>query len=152
MTAGPDVWLDGELAAVRGELARIDSKCGVLTAIATGAAALAAAEVSGHPPALARGVFAAAGAVLAAAVLVLLAALRPRYGTGGWCRHRSMPPDEIRDLAGSGSALIEVRAEDLHVLSALTAAKYPLIGRAVQLLSAGVVLLGAGVIARAVLT
>lgn len=44
-------WLDGELAAVRGELARVDAKCGTPTAIATGAAAFTGTQVHGAAPA-----------------------------------------------------------------------------------------------------
>jgi Family of unknown function (DUF5706) len=148
-------WLAGELAAVRGELSRTDAKCGVLTAVTTGAAALAAAGASGHMPVAARVVFAAATAVLAAALLVLLAALRPRLGTAGWCRYLRMPAAQLHHLTSHGYTDLtpsrrvyppDLQMEDLTALAGITAGKYRLIGRAVWLLSAGLVMLGAGVL------
>lgn len=149
-------WLDGELAAVRGELARVDGKCGTLTAVATGAAAFTAAQ-AGHGPLPARAVLAAAGAVFAAAVLVLLAALRPRTGTAGWCRYLVIPAGEIADLdrqgwadsgfSGSRRRARDLAAEDLGVLAALADVKYRHVRAAVRLTGAGVVLLAAGLVA-----
>jgi hypothetical protein len=147
-------WLDGELTAVRGELGRVDGKCGVLTAIATGAAAFSVTQ-TGHGPVAARAVLAAAGVVFAAAVLVLLAALRPRFGAAGWCRYLSLPAEAISDLdrdgrAGTHPAPVlrarDLAAEDLRVLSRLAHAKYGRVRLAVDLVGAGVFLLGAGVV------
>jgi len=42
-------WLDGELAAVRAEMTRVDSKCGALTAIATAASGFSVTQ-AGHGP------------------------------------------------------------------------------------------------------
>jgi hypothetical protein len=148
-------WLDSELTAIRGELARVDGKCGVLTAIATGAAAFSATQ-TGHGPVAARAVLAAAGVVFAAAVLVLLAALRPRFGTAGWCRYLSLPAEAISDLDRHGRAgtypapalrARDLAVEDLGVLSRLAHAKYRRVRLAVDLVGAGVFLLGAGVVA-----
>jgi hypothetical protein len=149
-------WLDGELAAVRGELARADGKCGTLTAIATGAAAFTATQAT-HGPLAARVVLASAGAVFAGAVLVLLAALRPRTGTAGWCRYLVIPAGEIADLDRRGWAVSgfsggtrwarELAAEDLGVLACLADAKYRLVRSAIGLTGAGVVLLAAGIAA-----
>jgi hypothetical protein len=149
-------WLDGELAAVRGELARVDGKCGTLTAIATGAAAFSATQ-TGHGPAAARAVLAAAGVVFAAAVLVLLAALRPRFGVAGWCRYLSLSAEAISDLDRNGRtgtcpvpATLRTRdlaVEDLGALSRLAHAKYRRVRLAVDLVGAGVFLLGTGVVA-----
>jgi hypothetical protein len=89
-------WLEGELAAVRGELARVDAKCGVLTAVATGAAAFTATQ-AGHGPLAARVILAAAGVTFAAAVLILLPAPSgPDSGTPdgadtGRCPPRTWP-------------------------------------------------------------
>ena len=148
-------WLDGELAAVRGELCRVDGKCGVLTAIATGAAAFSATQ-TGHGPVAARTAMAAAGMVFAAAVLVLLAALRPRFGTAGWCRYLSLSAEDISDLDRNGrtgtcpaptTRAGDLAAEDLGVLARMTHAKYRRVRLAVDLVSAGVFLLGTRVVA-----
>jgi hypothetical protein len=148
-------WLDGELAVVRGELARTDSKCGVLTAIATGAAAFSASE-AGHGPFAARFILAAAGVVFAAAVLVLLAVLRPKLGTAGWCRYMAAEPADLRRLdkgeavelaAGAGVWARDLGPEDLAVLTAITAVKFTRLRVAVDLIRAGIVLLAAGTVA-----
>jgi hypothetical protein len=149
-------WLDGELAAVRGELSRVDGKCGVLTAIATGAAAFSATQ-TGHGPVAARAALTAAGVVFAAAVLVLLAALRPRSGAAGWCRYLSLPAEAISDLDRNGRTgdaypapttwARDLAVEDLGVFSRLAHAKYRRVRLAVDLIGAGVLLLGAGVVA-----
>jgi hypothetical protein len=153
-------WVDGELAAVRGELARVDGKCAVLTAIATGAAAFSATQ-TGHGPLAARAVLAAAGVVFAAAVLVLLAALRPRSGTAGWCRYLDMSAGAIEDLNRNGHTTLvsgpvrtvwarDLAVEDLGVFASLAHAKYRRVRLAVDVIGAGVILLAgmlAGVIA-----
>jgi len=151
--AGMD-WLAGELAAVRGELARVDAKCGVLTAVATGAAAFTATQ-AGHGPLAARVILAAAGVTFAAAVLVLLRVLRPRFGNAGWCRYRQVPAAHLAGLGASGQAPPgqrpgnprDLMAEDLVVLAGLAMGKYRRVKLAVDLTSAGVILLAAGVVA-----
>jgi hypothetical protein len=148
-------WVDGELAAVRGELARVDGKCGVLTAIATGAAAFSATQ-TGHGPVAARAMLGLAGVVFAVAVLVLLTALRPRFGTAGWCRYLSLSAEEISDLNRNGrtgsypaptTRTCDLAVEDLAVFSRMARLKYQRVRLAVDLIGAGVVVLGAGVVA-----
>jgi hypothetical protein len=148
-------WLDGELAAVRAELARVDAKCGVLSAVATGAAAFTATQTGGHGPLVARVILAAAGVLFAAAVAVLLATLRPRLGTAGWCRYVPLTESDIWDLDScghTGDYPRELRTstfgrEDLAALVSITAVKFGRLRLAVDLTGAGVVLLAAGVVA-----
>lgn len=153
-------WIDDELAAARGELARTDSKCGVLAAVATGAAAFTVTQ-TGHGPVAVRLVLAVAGVVFAAAVLLLLAVLRPRFGSGGWCRYAGLAVDQVALLDDFGSVDVvdgagqvdhtecvqDFAAEDLVVLSRILRVKYWRLRLAVDLASAGVVLLGAGIVA-----
>jgi hypothetical protein len=145
-------WIDGELAAVRGELARVDGKCGVLTAIATGAAAFTVTQ-TGHGPVAVRVVLGAAGVVFAAAVLILLAALRPRFGAAGWCRYLSLSAEEISELAVHGRTMpggtvlaCDLAVEDLAVFSRMVRSKYQMVRLAVDLIGAGVVVLAAAVV------
>jgi Family of unknown function (DUF5706) len=118
-----------------------------------GAAAFSATQ-TGHGPVAARAVLAAAGVVFAAAVLVLLAALRPRFGTAGWCRYLSLTAEDISDLDRNGrtgtcpaTRACDLTAEDLGVFSRMAHAKYRRVRLAVDLIGAGVFLLGAGVVA-----
>lgn len=147
VAAGPG-WVDGELAAVRGELVRVDAKCGVLTAIATGAAAFAGTQLHAAVPA--RVVLAVAVAVFAASVVVLLLALRPRTGRGGWCLYRSMTAPDIAALETESGAR-PLAAADLAILSRLAGGKYRLVRVAVDLIAAGTVLMAAGMLASAVI-
>lgn len=146
-------WLEGELAAVRGELGRVDGKCGVLTAIATGAAAFSVSQAA-HGPLAARLALSAAGAVFAAAVLVLLWVLRPQFGPAGWCRYVQMPASDIEDLDRDGHTWSPVRVsaaglavEDLTVLSRLVQVKYRRMRWAIHLIGTGAVVLAAAIAA-----
>ncbi len=140
---------------LNGELARVDAKCGVLSAVATGAAAFTATQTGGHGPLAARVILAAAGVVFAAAVAVLLATLRPRLGTAGWCRYVAMPAADIEHLADYGwvdhgavrTYTDDLAQEDLAALVAITRAKFARLRLAVDLTGTGVVLLAAGVVA-----
>jgi hypothetical protein len=151
--------LASELAAVRGELARIDSKCATLAAL-TGAAAVYAAGQAGRGPVAARAATALAGLVFGASVLVLLlTVLRPRLGTSGFCRWARLSADEIRggwrDAAEgvtgqrTAHAADAQDAETLRALSVIAVTKYRRLRLAVDLAAAGVVLLGAAAVAGA---
>jgi hypothetical protein len=150
--------LVGDLAAVRGELARVDSKCATLAALAGAAAAYAAGQ-AGHGPAAARAVVAFAGVAFAATVLVLLlTVLRPRLiGAVGFCRWADLSAGEISEHARQRAAARlrgpdrarAADAEALRVLSVLTRAKYQRLRLAVDLAAAGVMLLAVAAIAAA---
>ena len=90
-------WLEREVDAARGELARIDGKVTTLTAIATGVAAFSLSQ-AGHGPGVARAALLTAAGLFAAAVLILLAAIRPRLGNAGWCRHLTMGGQDLLHL------------------------------------------------------
>src|SRR4051812_30184071 len=87
----PEELLCGELAAVRGELSRVDAKCATLTGLAGAAAAFLTTRIHTATPLLTRLLLAAAGIGLAAAAVLLLAGvLRPRTGTTGFRRWAAM--------------------------------------------------------------
>jgi Pycsar effector protein len=150
--------LSEELAAVRAELARVDAKCATLAALAGAAAAFTATQAA-HGPLAVRAAAAAAGLAFTAAVLVLLlAVLRPRFGGSGFCRYAALSQLAIRDLARygwtddvqHGRPRLEAHVlgpSDLSVLSKLAYAKYRRLRLAVDLMSAGVALLAAAVVA-----
>lgn len=142
-------WVDGELSAMRGELVRVDAKCATLTAIATGAAAFAGTQLHAAVPA--RVVLAVAVALFAASVVVLLLALRPRTGRGGWCLYRSMTAPDIAALE-TETGTRPLAAADLVILSRLAGGKYRLVRVAVDMIAAGTVLLAAGMLASAVIS
>jgi hypothetical protein len=157
MTARYTWRLAEELAAVRGELARVDGKCSTLAGLAGAAAAFTASQ-SGHGPLAVRAILAAAGVAFTAAVLVLLlTVLRPRLGTAGWCRYAAMTAEQAGHLAEHGrhgSPECAVQADDfgpadLLALARIADAKFRRLRLAVDLLAAGVVLLCAGMLAAA---
>jgi hypothetical protein len=143
-----------ELAAVRGELTRVDAKCSTLTGLAGAMLAFLVTQ-AGHGPIAARVLVAAAGVVLAAAILTLLSVLRPRLGSTGFRRYATMSSAQVRALflvhspydpgargnggpAGSGDG---IEAEDLQVLSVITDRKYRGLRLAVDLTVVAVVFL-----------
>src|SRR4051794_39649688 len=92
----PEELLSGELAAVRGELSRVDAKCATLTGLAGAAAAFLTTRIHTATPLLTRLLLAAAGIGLAAAAVLLLAGvLRPRTGTTGFRRWSAMNDHQI---------------------------------------------------------
>jgi hypothetical protein len=141
-----------ELAAVRGELARVDAKCSTLTGLAGAMLAFLVTQ-AGHGPIAARVLLAAAGVVLAADVVVLLLVLRPRLGSTGFRRYAVLSPAQVRALflvhspydpdtrgnGAPGSAGDGIEAEDLQVLSQITDRKYRGLRRAVDLTVVAVV-------------
>lgn len=157
------LWADGEMAVIRTEMARADGKCGVLTGVATGAAAFAASQAAGHGPLAVRVADAAAGVVFAAGLLVLLTVLRPRLGDRGWCRWAvtDLARADLRSLAtghvvrpdvlgrsphGLSISAADLALEDLPVFARLAAAKFRRVRIAVDLVSAGAVLLAAAIV------
>jgi hypothetical protein len=149
--------LDSEVAAVRGELARIDAKCATLAGLTGAAAAFTAAQAAGHGPVATRAVVVAAGLAFTGSVLVLLlAVLRPTLGTAGFCRWAVLSAGEIQARAKNwdgtqrtgGVPAMEAAhaaradaAELLRVLSVIAVTKYLRLRLAVDLAAAGAALL-----------
>jgi hypothetical protein len=135
--------LAAKLAVVRGEQARLDAKCSTLAAVNGAVMAVLTSQIS-RAPAPARFVLAGAGIALAVSAVILLAGvLRPRLGTSGFMAYASMSSEEIEDLfAYEVSSL----ADDLRFLSCLVRGKQLRLRRAVDLLTAGLVLIGVALI------
>lgn len=146
--------LTAELGAVRSELGRIDAKCSMLAGLSGAIAAFTVTQVTGQSAVVARVFFAAAGlALTAAAMILLLAVIRPRLGPAGFCRYTEMTTNEVKGLFCAGSVDADwIEATDLQHLSKLAKRKYVRLRLAVDFIAAGVALvaLGAalGVIAR----
>lgn len=135
-----------ELAAVRGELTRVDAKCGTLVGLAGAGLAFTLTAVSGRAPAVERVLLVAAAAFLAGSALVLLQALRPRFGGTGFCRWSERTPDQITQGLADVDP-VRHHAGDLAVLSAIAIRKFTAIRRAVDLMAAGLVALAAAIVA-----
>jgi hypothetical protein len=148
----PTPLLAGELAAVRGELTRLDAKCGTLVSLALAATAFLSTQV-GHGPVVVRVLFGLAGLPLAAATLVLLlAVLRPRLGSTGFCQYATQDTQQIRDhfhapKTATGQASETAQITDLRILSRIAYGKYTQFRRAVDLTAAGVAVIGLALIA-----
>jgi hypothetical protein len=140
--------LEAEVAAVRGELTRLDAKCGTLASVAGIGAAVLTGQIT-HGPVAARVLLAAAGLLLAVAAVLLLWILRPRMGRTGWCRWAHLDAQSITVAFTRGDAAVRA-ADDLHVLSAITMAKQIRLRRAVDLLVAAVAVVAAALVAGAV--
>ncbi|MGW4425777.1 Pycsar system effector family protein [Streptosporangium sp. NPDC004631] len=129
-----------DLTAVRGELARTDTKAGLLLTLAWAAvsAVLAAAALINPLPATALIGLGAVAAFLAGATWALLNAINPQLpkpGTGtGWAAHAYTTPAELAART-QADAERDQHAEYVH-LSRLTDAKYRLVRRGVRLLKA----------------
>lgn len=146
-----------ELSAVRGELSRVDSKCATLAGLAGVAAAFTTTHAD-HGPLVVRAVAAVSGLAFTAAVLVLLAVLRPRLGTRGFCLYATLTPAQISTLFGAGAldgrvrtpggevSIQQLPADDLHTLSQIARRKYKHLRLAVDLMAAGVGLLTAAMV------
>jgi hypothetical protein len=137
----------GELAAVRGELIRVDGKCATLAGLAVAALAFVLTQASVRTPLVERVLLVTAAVALAAAALVLLLrVLRPAFGPTGFCRWAGMSPAEIQ------AELADV-AEDFHqaaevaVLSRLADRKFRALRTAIHLLVVAVVLIAAAILA-----
>ncbi|GAA2576770.1 DUF5706 domain-containing protein [Actinomadura fulvescens] len=142
--------LEGELLAVRGELARIDTKVATLTSLAGAILAFLVTQAGADNPWPVKVLLVSAGlALAAAAVLLLTQVLRPRLGTTGFCRWAFMTGDEVRRALLTCSEYGEQahQTTELIVLSRLARTKYQAVQRAVDLLTTGLVLTFAALVA-----
>ncbi|GAA0968897.1 Pycsar system effector family protein [Actinocorallia libanotica] len=139
--------LASELMAVRGELTRIDAKCGALVGLA-GAGLAFLMQASTQRLDLAVRVLAVVAAVCwaGAALVLLVRVLRPQLGSTGFCRWADMTPG---DICGE----ILAAREDTHAsrelvfLSTLARRKYAALRTAVNLLAAGVIVVAVAALA-----
>lgn len=140
--------LDGELAAVRGELNRLDSKAATLIAVVGAVMAILTSQI-GRSALPVRITLAAAGlALTGAAVLLLVMVLRPRLGSTGFCRWADTAPDEIQSLFRARPYRVaELQPADLHFLSVLVLRKQRWFRRAVDLVVLGLALVWAALVA-----
>jgi Pycsar effector protein len=125
-----DDLLAEELAAVRGELARVDGKSSTLLALAAGGLAVAATT---HPHSvLGAWLIRAAMFTTAVALVLVLFVVRPRLGRTGFFQHaRRSAADTRTELAESD--LHAWRSRELLVLSRIAVRKYELLRAAVTL-------------------
>ncbi|RAY16374.1 hypothetical protein DPM19_05710 [Actinomadura craniellae] len=142
--------LADELAAVRGELVRIDAKCATLAGLSGAALAFLVTQTGTAEPWPVRALLAAAGIALAAAAVLLLAGvLRPRLGCTGFLRYATQSAPEIRRglMLLNPHGVEEHQATELLVLSRIARAKNVRLRRSVDLMTAGLVLVGAALLA-----
>jgi hypothetical protein len=133
-----------ELAAVRGKLTRVDGKASMLLALAAGGMAQVATADRHDLPAV---LLVDAGMVATGlALLLLLWAVRPRLGTSGFLRHARGTADGVR-AEPAGCDARTWRSRELTCLSRIARRKYELLRSAVDLLSLGLALILAGVLA-----
>ncbi|MBB4706168.1 hypothetical protein BJ982_007798 [Sphaerisporangium siamense] len=139
--------LEAEAAAVRAELARTDSKAAMLLGFAgTGFSLLAAigAAVTTRLPLLAQGGLWGTVALLAAAVAVLLAVIRPslpRDGGTGFVAHAALTAEQLLEVLGREQAAPGRQAADVVRLSVIALAKYRRIRTATHLMYAALAVL-----------
>jgi hypothetical protein len=139
--------LAAELTAVRGELVRVDAKCATLTGLAGAGLAFLLQVSTGRLEVAVRVLLAAAALCWAAAALLLLVrVLRPHLGGTGLCRWADMSAGDVLGCVGSVREDTHT-ARELVVLSQIAVRKYRALRKAVALLSAGVVLAVASVLA-----
>jgi Family of unknown function (DUF5706) len=138
--------LNEELAAVRGELTRLDGKCSTLAGLAGAAVAFVLTRTA-HGPLTSRLLLATAGIALATAAVVLLGTvLRPRFGPT-FCRFAAMTSTEICSLLGGRAGADDIdRARDLEVLSGIARTKNRRLRLAVDLIVTALALITAGML------
>lgn len=135
---------------VRDELRRTDSKAIGLLGLFGAALAGVLALIASRPGTLATVLLHLAALPIAAAVVLLLAVLRPAlpgatgHGFPRWACFRPDPAALLADLTAPG--VLIARAEVLAALSAAVVAKYWRIRTAVHLLPAGLALLALAVL------
>lgn len=146
-TSSAESVVAGELAAVRGELTRVDAKCATLVGLAAAGMAFTLTSASSRAPVVERVLLVvAAGALASSALVLLLQALRPRLGGSGFCRWSAQTPVQVvEDLADVDPA--RHHAGELAVLSQIAVKKFRAVRRSVDLLAAGMVLLAAAIVA-----
>lgn len=137
--------LAGELAAIRGELARVDAKAGILLSLSSAGIAFVATtapKVSGAEAVLLIG---SAAALTAAALVLLLTVLRPRLGASSFNSWATRTPAQI--LAAADQVTEDQHAaNELGFLSYLISRKFRQLQRGVDLLALGVVLLAVAIV------
>ncbi|WP_433188744.1 Pycsar system effector family protein [Actinoallomurus sp. CA-150999] len=140
--------LEAELAAVRGELARVDGKCSTLAGLAGAALALLIASLKGSDFANpCWWLVGTATLLMAGAALALLTVLRPRLGTTGFRRYAAMTTAQIEGLAHANEIKrTRFAAEDLRTLSEIVNRKYLGLRLAVDLVLAAVVCVAAALV------
>jgi hypothetical protein len=140
--------LADELAAVRGELVRVDAKCATLAGLSGAALAFLVTQTGTGEPLPVRVLLAGGGVAMAcAAVLLLAGVLRPRLGSTGFLRYAGQTVTEIRyDLPDSENGVERHQASELQVLSRIARAKNRKLQRAVDLMVAGLVLVGVALV------
>ena len=144
-------WVDAEVAGVRVELSRVDAKAAMLAGLAGAALAVLATALTSRALPVPAAVTGWTGVgVLAAAVVTLLLATRPRTGrnpVAGWPAWALLTPGQLL-RAAAGPDRDARSAELLIVLSRLAAVKFTWVRWSVDLLLAAVTLTGlAGVLA-----
>ncbi|MFI1865814.1 Pycsar system effector family protein [Streptomyces jumonjinensis] len=150
MTTALDTGLSAAHAEVKAEIARTDTKTGLLLAfigaVLAGVGTLAK-DVHPHLPAAAAVAGGAGVGLLIGAAGLLLRAVRPNLGGGGGFPHWArLTPSEI-----SAELEQDRRAQDIAALSRIAVAKYRRLRRAVDLVCVGgVLLIAAAVIAAGV--
>ncbi|MDN3356775.1 hypothetical protein [Actinomadura sp. DC4] len=128
-----DEQLVEELAAIRGELFRVDNKSGTLLTLAGAGFALVAAEEPQRGP-LTGGLLAAGLLIAGVAMLQLLFVVRPRLGPA-WARRLEGDP------VGAPAGLRAWRRSELAALSRIVVAKYRMLRVAASLLMCALALM-----------
>jgi hypothetical protein len=127
-----------EADVLRGEIARTDAKCAVLTAITGAAAAFSLTQA--HLPGMGKPAAVLAAILFAAATVLSLSALRPQDGTAPWRRWRAMTPGEVTaDVFGPHGDGGTARA--ITQLSGIATVKYRLVRHAIDLAGGGILAL-----------
>lgn len=127
--------LDRAHAEVKAEIARVDTKAGLLLALEGAAAAGLWTAATARPlPALATALACVSGALIVAAVIVLLLAVRPRLGgRHGFPLWATLTPAEL-----SGHLAEQDLAEDIAGLARLATDKFERLQHAVDLTLAAI--------------
>ncbi len=136
---GIPVRLAAELATVRTELGRVDTKTNTLFAVC-GVLLAGGINVIGKLPTPAETVGWAAAALVLAAVILLLLAARPNltgtFGFMAWAATRD-GQGVLDTLRRDGATALDADADALHHLSVMLRAKYRAVQRVTTLLIAG---------------
>jgi Pycsar effector protein len=150
VTSTHESLLGAELAAVRGEQVRIDSKCSTLAGLAGASLLFLVAQVGDHHTSLITRVLLGVAAVaLTAAAVILLLVIRPKLGSTGFNKYAQMSGEEIRrELIVDGTVgHRRLLANELVILSRITLHKQIRLRLAVALLVTGVLGIAAAMLA-----
>ena len=144
--------LSAELAAVRGELPRVDGKCGTLAGLTMAGVAFLATQV-GHGPVPVRVLMGAAGVVLAAATLVLLlAVIRPRMGSTGFRLYAQKTPATVGEAVADHAAAGGLHERELVAVSVIVNRKYLALRAATDLTAVAVALTALAILVAAIVS